>query len=477
MELYDPCRDRSMRHGYTTEILTEIAKMFPTITELQQALNQGSTTSVALTEAALARIASSAGEGATAFIQVYQAQAMAAAQASDTLRAAGLQRSPIDGLPISIKDLFDVRGSITRGGSAVLSDAPPASSNALLVQRLIDAGAVIIGRTNMTEFAFSGLGINPHYGTPRAPWDREIGRIPGGSSSGAGVSVADGMAVVAIGTDTGGSIRIPSAFCGITGFKPTASRIPSDGTLPLSSNLDSSGPLARSVECCAIVDAILAGERYEAPQPLPFEHLRFAIPNTVIVDGADNAVREAFLQMIELITAQGATVEYVHLPEFEQLAYINRQGGFVCADAWAFHRQQITQHREAYDPRVVSRILRGKDMSAADYIDLLETRSQWIAGVEARLESYDALLMPTSPIVPPVIAELQASDDAYFQANGLILRNPTLINFLNGCALSLPCHQPGSAPVGLMVAAPAMHDKHLLRVGVTLEPLLPGCKG
>lgn len=447
--------------------------MSSTIIALQLALEQGKTTSVALTQAALDRIADPAGEGASSFVKVYKSQALAAAQASDTLRAAGLSRSPIDGLPISIKDLFDVRGDVTRAASVVLNDAPPATHNALLVQRLMDAGAVIIGRTNMTEFAFSGLGINPHYGTPRAPWDRETGRIPGGSSSGAGVSVADGMAVAAIGTDTGGSIRIPAAFCGITGFKPTATRIPSEGTLPLSPSLDSSGPLAQSVTCCAIIDAILCGEVYEAPHPLPLHLLRFAVPNSVVMDDADDIVRNTFLQTIALLEAQGATVQYIHLPEFEQLAYINRLGGFVCSEAWTFHKTRLTEHHDVYDPRVASRILRGKDMSAADYIELLETRAHWIANVEARLQPYDALLMPTAPIVPPAISQLQASDDEYFSANGLILRNPTLINFLNGCALSLPCHQPGNAPVGLMLAAPAMHDHHLLQVGAAVESILP----
>lgn len=447
--------------------------MFPSISTLQLALDQGETTSVALTQAALERIVDPGGEGAHVFTKVYKQQALAAAQASDTLRAAGLARSPIDGMPISIKDLFDVRGDITRAASVVLNDAPPATKNALLVQRLMNAGAVIIGRTNMTEFAFSGLGINPHYGTPRAPWDRATGRIPGGSSSGAGVSVADGMAVAAIGTDTGGSIRIPAAFCGITGFKPTASRVPFAGTLPLSPNLDSSGPLAQTVTCCAIIDAIISNKVYETPPPLPLHLLRFAIPNSVVMDGADDIVRDTFLHTIEQLKAQGAHVEYIHLPEFEQMAYINRLGGFVCADAWAFHKAQLAQQHEAYDPRVASRIMRGKDMSAADYIDLLETRKRWIASTEMRLHAYDALLMPTAPIVPPAISPLLASDDAYFSANALILRNPTLINFLNGCALSLPCHQPGSAPVGLMVAAPAMHDRHLLQVGKAVEGILP----
>ena len=227
--------------------------MIPTLAELRTALDEGRATSLTLTEAALARIADPAGEGARVFTRVYAGQARAAAGAADLLRGAGLARSAIDGLPISIKDLFDVAGETTMAGSVVLADAPPATDTAVIVRRLLAAGAVIVGRTNMTEFAYSGIGINPHYGTPRNPWDRETGRIPGGSSSGAAVSVTDNMAAAAIGTDTGGSVRIPAALCGLTGFKPTARRVPLDGALPLATRLDSIGPIAASVRCCVRV--------------------------------------------------------------------------------------------------------------------------------------------------------------------------------------------------------------------------------
>jgi len=446
--------------------------MLPTILELQASLHSGDTSSLELTQAALARIDDPGGEGSRAFTRVYHEQALASARAADTLRAAGLVRSPLDGLPVSVKDLFDVAGDVTLAGSAVLRDAAPASSHASIVQRLIEAGAVIVGKTNMTEFAFSGLGLNPHYGTPSSPWDRATGRIPGGSSSGAGVSVADGMSVASIGTDTGGSVRIPSAFCGLTGFKPTARRIPTQGALPLSFSLDSIGPLAASVRCCAILDALLAGQAYRAPQAPRLSELRFAVPSAVVLDGADDHVRSTFEASLALIRAAGARVDTLALPEFEGLAYINRLGGFVCAEAWAWHRTLLERHADQYDPRVASRIERGKGMSAADYIDLLQDRRAWIASVEGRMRHYDALLMPTVPIVAPSIAELQASDESYFKANALILRNPTIINFLDGCALSLPCHAEGAAPVGLMVAGPAMRDSHILDIGAALEAVL-----
>ncbi|RTZ41701.1 amidase [Candidimonas sp. SYP-B2681] len=446
--------------------------MLPTLLALQHQLDQGETTSVALTEAALARIAAPEGEGSRAFTKTYRTQAMAAAQASDTLRAAGLARSPIDGLPVSIKDLFDVAGETTLAGSVVLKQAAPATRSAAIVQRLVEAGAVIVGRTNMTEFAFSGLGLNPHYGTPSNPWDRGTRRIPGGSSSGAGVSVADRMCVAAIGTDTGGSVRIPSAFCGLTGFKPTAHRIPAQGALPLSTSLDSIGPLAASVTCCAILDAILSGQAYSPPVAPALRHLRLAVPTTLVLDGADEHVSTVFHRTLETLKRLGAQIEEIAVPEFEQLAYINRAGGFTCSEAWAWHQKWLADHAEAYDPRVSSRIMRGKSISAADYIELLQSRREWIDAIERRLEPFDALLMPTVPVIAPAISDLQASDDAYYGANGLILRNSTFINFLDGCALSIPCHPAGTAPVGLMIAGVADQDSHILNVGLALEKAL-----
>lgn len=444
----------------------------PSVLELQRQLNAGEITSEELIEQALARIADPEGEGSRVFTAVWADQARAAARASDILRAAGLARSELEGLPISVKDLFDVAGKVTRAGSTVRRDAPPAERHATAVERLVRAGAILIGHTNMTEFAFSGLGLNPHYGTPSSPWDRARRRIPGGSSSGAGVSVADGMAVAALGTDTGGSIRIPSAFCGLTGFKPTAARIPSHGAFPLSTTLDSSGPLATTVDCCAIIDAILADEQRPLPRALPASELRLALVQTLVFEGADDHVRLTIERAVDHLRKQGVTIDEIKIPEFLELADINRKGGIVCAEAYSVHRDILAQQGEQYDPRVVSRILRGKESDAADYIELMSRRQQWIAAVEARLRHYDALLMPTVPVVAPIIAELEASDEAYFKANSLILRNPGIINFLDGCALSLPCHRIGEAPVGLMVAGPGYTDDHILDVGRSLEGML-----
>ncbi len=444
----------------------------PTLHTLSEALRQNSVSSVALTEAALERALAPSGEGSRVFTEVYASAARAAAQASDLLRASGQVRSPIDGLPISVKDLFDVAGSTTCAGSVALRDAAPASVSALVVQRLVAAGAVIVGRTNMTEFAYSGLGINPHYGTPRNPWDRANGRIPGGSSSGAAVSVSDAMAVAAIGSDTGGSVRIPAALCGLIGFKPTARRVSLQGVLPLSAQLDSIGPIANSVACCATLDAILAGEPVPELTPYSLRGLRLALPTTLVLDGVDSQVAVAFANARRRLQAAGALIEEIEIPEFAALAAINAKGGFTGAEAYAWHRTLIAERAATYDPRVISRILRGKEISAADLIDLFAARKKWIAAVEQRIAGYDALLMPTVPVVAPTIAALEASDEAYYAANGLILRNPSVINFLDGCALSLPCHAAGEAPVGLMLAGAGGNDRKILEIGLAVEAAL-----
>lgn len=445
--------------------------MSRTLTELRDDLAAGRTASVALTEDALARAQASDGEGTRVFTRLYAERALKAAQASDALRQAGFARSALEGLPISIKDLFDVAGDVTMAGSVALDDAPPAKANAPVVGRLVAAGAIIVGRTNMTEFAFSGLGLNPHYGTPLNPFDRAAKRIPGGSSSGAAVSVSDGMAAAAVGTDTGGSVRIPAALCGLTGFKPTARRVPRNGALPLSTSLDSIGPIARSVACCAMLDAILSGTGENLLGEASLAGLRLAVPKTVALDGMDTAVAASFEAALGILSRAGAQISEIAIPEFAQLGAINAKGGLAAAEAWHRHRELIQRAGERYDPRVRVRILRGREMSAADYIDVLAARTAWIGAVEARIAPFDALVMPTVPVVAPRIDEL-ADDAAFGASNLLILRNPTFINFLDGCALSLPCHRSGEAPVGLMVAGPAGRDRAILSIGQAVEQAL-----
>src|SRR6202045_3073675 len=344
----------------------------PTVLDLAAALAAGDVTSRDLIEAALTRIADPGGEGARTFVKVYGDNARAAADAQDRLRRAGYVASPLAGLPVSIKDLFDVAGERTLAGAKALDDSPPAQRGAPIVARLRAAGAVLIGRTNMTEFAFSGVGINPHYGTPGNPYDRRL--IPGGSSSGAAVSVSDGGAVVAIGTDTGGSVRIPAALCGIVGFKPTQKRIPRDGVTPLSITLDSIGPLANSVACCAVADAVMAGEPPIVPPPIPAEGLRLGVPQSHVLDGLAAEVASAFADACSMLSRAGARIVDLPLGDLSEMPTINLNGGFAPIEAYAWHKPLLARRGGEYDPRVRTRIERASAMTAVEYIRLRAAR-------------------------------------------------------------------------------------------------------
>jgi aspartyl-tRNA(Asn)/glutamyl-tRNA(Gln) amidotransferase subunit A len=442
-----------------------------TIARVAADLRAGKISSVELMQAALARITDPTGEGSRVFTRVY-ADAVEQAAEQDRRRARGEVASPLAGVPLSIKDLCDVAGETTLAGSKALIGYPPATRDAEVVTRLKQAGAVIVGKTNMTEFAFSGLGLNPHYDTPRNPWDRERGRIPGGSSSGAAISVTDGMAVAAIGTDTGGSVRIPAALCGLVGFKPTAARVPREGVLPLSWTLDSVGPIAPSVACCALLDAVLAGERAEELQPVPLASLRFAAPQRYVLDDMDTQVAAAFEQAKSWLAATGVQIVEIAFAEVEEIPEINAKGGFSAVEAWAWHRNLIDARGELYDPRVLTRILRGKNISAEDCETLRQRRADLISRAQRVTAHFDALLMPTVPIVAPEIAPLIANDDAYYRTNLLVLRNPAIANFLDRCVLSLPCSRPGQPPVGLMLMGEHGADRRLLNLGLSVEKVL-----
>jgi aspartyl-tRNA(Asn)/glutamyl-tRNA(Gln) amidotransferase subunit A len=440
----------------------------PTLAMLAHDLAAGHTTSRKLVEECVARIADPNGEGQKTFIHVDRDAALAAADAMDTLRRANVAPSRFAGIPVSIKDLFDIKGQVTRAGSRALEDSAPAEADAPVVTRLRRAGFVVIGRTNMTEFAYSGIGINPHYGTPKGAWQRSVGHVPGGSSSGAAVSVLDGMAHGALGTDTGGSCRIPAAYNGIVGFKPTQRRIPLDGGVPLSFTLDSYGPLARSVACCATLDAVLADEPIVPVQPRPVKGMRLAVPTTVALDDLDDAVARTFDRALEALSRQGASIARIEVPEFLDVGVIGAKGGFAAAESYAWHRFLIASKGDIYDPRVSARILRGEALTAADYIDMLGARRSLVARAAARLAPYDALVLPTTANTPPRIADL-ADDQAFGVANLRSLRNCTLINMIDGCAISLPAHREGEVPVGLMLAAACGADRRILELAAGME--------
>lgn len=446
-------------------------KKLPSLLSLANDLSAGRTTSRQLVSEALERIADPAGEGSRVFIKLHKDQALAAAAASDQLRAAGIVPSPLAGIPISVKDLFDLAGEPTTAGSRLLQNAAPATGDAPAIARLKQAGAIVMGRTNMTEFAYSGLGINPHYGTPRNPWDRATGRIPGGSSSGAAVSVTDGMAAAAIGSDTGGSVRIPSALCGITGFKPTTRRNPATGAWPLSPTLDAAGPLARSVACCALLDAAMTGEPLELPPPLPVAGMRLAVPTSLVLDDMDTEVATAFERTLSLLSDAGARITEIPFGELADIPRINAGGG-IYAEAYAVHRRLIEERGDEYDPRVRDRILRVKDYSAADFVDMLAARDALIRSADNVTAPFDAAILPTTATVAPAIADLEADDNLYIGANILMLRNTFCFNFLDRCALSLPMHRDGAPPTGLMVVGETMGDSRLISIGLGIEHCL-----
>jgi len=441
------------------------------IAALAQELAAGKTTSRKLVEAALARIADAGGEGGRVFTKVHAQGALLAADASDRLRKEGVVPSPLAGLPVSIKDLFDIAGDVTTAGSKILRDAAPATEDAVAVARLRAGGAVIIGRSNMTEFAYSGVGINPHYGTPANPYDRGRRRIPGGSSSGAAVSVADGMAAFALGTDTGGSVRIPAALCGIAGFKPTLARVPLAGAFPLSTTLDSVGPLAPTVACCATVFQILAGEPPRLLDPAALTGLRLGVPKNHMLEDLDIEVMEAFDSAIQRLARRGGKIVELAVPEFDEAVKANVGGGISPPEAYAVHRKWIEREQE-FDPRVLERILRGGFVLAADYIELLATRARLMRRFTRANYAIDVMVMPTVPRIAPPMDGQERSPDSFRLANGNMLRNTSLINFLDGCALTLPIHRAKEAPVGLMVVGFSGEDERVLSAGLAIEAAL-----
>jgi Asp-tRNA(Asn)/Glu-tRNA(Gln) amidotransferase A subunit family amidase len=395
----------------------------------------------------------------------------------DEARAAAAASAPesrLAGLAFTSKDLYDVAGQPTPAGSAVLSHAPAAPADSLAVARLRAAGGVLTGRPNMTEFAFSGVGVNPHHGTPANVSDSATPRIPGGSSSGAAISVASGAAFIGLGSDTGGSIRIPAALNGIVGFKNTARLTPADGALPLSTTLDTVCAMTRSVRDAVTAHEILSA-RQVTPGSVPLSAYRLAVVKNVFLDDLEPAVATAFERTLATLRDTGAHIHEIELPELADLQAINATGGFSAAESYAWHRLLLERSGAGYDPRVAQRILRGAGMKAHEYIDLVRARRDWIARVEKALAPFDAMLSPTVPITAPSIASVAPGaerDDEFFRVNALLLRNPSIVNMLDGCAISLPCHVAGELPVGLMLWHAAMHDDAVLAVALQAEHTL-----
>jgi aspartyl-tRNA(Asn)/glutamyl-tRNA(Gln) amidotransferase subunit A len=420
-------------------------------------------------ESALTRIDDPNGEGARACLTVYREPAKAAADAADARARAGISLGALDGAIVSIKDLFNIAGEVTRAGSKLLAEeAKPAEADAPVVRRLRSAGAVIIAKTNMSEFAFSGVGANPHYGTPGNPADRA--RVPGGSSSGAAVAAADRMCEIAIGTDTGGSTRIPAALCGVVGFKPSRQRISTAGAFPLSQSLDSIGPIARSVTDCAKADAVMAGEDFAALEPAPLANLRIGIAQGLPLENLDDTVAKRFSAAIDHLERAGARLSNEKLPLLDGLARVNSRGGVLPAEAFAVHRDRLDRRGDAIDQKIRVRLERARGITAADYIGMLNERAALIRGMDARLSDIDVLAMPTTPIVAPTIEEV-ATPENFARKNAMLLRNTAIANFFDLCAISLPLPREGGLPVGLMLIVRNGCDHRLFRIAAAVERL------
>ncbi len=398
------------------------------------------------------------------------------AQARAVANQAQILETPLAGLAVSIKDLFDVAGQITSAGSSALEDAAPAQQDCPAVARLRRAGAAFIGRTNMVEFAFSGVGVNPHFGTPASTCSTDVARIPGGSSSGAAVSVASGAAFIGLGSDTGGSIRIPAALNGVVGFKNTARLVPTEGALPLSTTLDTVCALTRSVPDAILAHEILA-QRRVTRSAAPLSAYRLAVAGTLMLDGLDSTVARAWQRTLATLRRTGVQMVDLPLTELNQLQQIQVAGSIAAAESYAWHRNLLKTKAQQYDPRVATRIERGGAMSACDYIDMLDARRRWISSMDMAMQGFDAVLSPTTPVTAAPIADVAPGaerDAAFFRLNAQLLRNTSVVNMLDGCAISIPCHASGELPVGMMVWAGAMHDDPVLNIALQIEKLLQG---
>jgi aspartyl-tRNA(Asn)/glutamyl-tRNA(Gln) amidotransferase subunit A len=421
-------------------------------------------------EHALTRIADPAGEGARACLTFYASEARKAADAADVRIKSGSSRGPLDGTVVTIKDLFDVKGEVTRAGSRVLAArGKPAIADAAIVTRLREAGAVIVAKTNMTEFAYSGIGANPHFGTPGNPADRT--RVPGGSSSGAAVAVGDGICEIAIGTDTGGSTRIPAAFCGVTGFKPTAKRVPRAGAFPLSYTLDSIGPIAGSVADCANADAVMAGEAL-SPLSLPaLSEVRAGFVQGYPIEGLDDVVGKAYPQALGKLGSYWKSGTDVTLAALDIMHTANERGGIAPPEAYAIHRTLLAEAGEGVDPNVRMRLLRSEKVSAADYILALRDRERGIVHMNAVFDQVDVLVMPTVQIVAPTIDEV-STPEIFSKRNVQALMNTSIWNFFDTCSISLPIRLGNALPCGLMLVGRHGDDRRLLAIAASVEKQL-----
>ncbi len=445
------------------------------IAQLSVLIQSGSLDPVALAEESLDAIRAYGDQAI--FTRVLETRAKEEAAASSRRLREGRSRGLLDGIPVAWKDLFAIAGLPTTAGSIVLADAEPARDDADVVKALKAAGMIAVGRVNMSEFAFSGLGLNPHYGTPLNPLASDVARIPGGSSSGSAVAVAAGLVPVSIGTDTGGSVRIPSAFNGLVGYKASRGRYGMAGVFPLAGSLDSLGPLCRSVQDAIWVDAAMRGRfSPEAARAEP-AGLSVVVPTNVVMDDAEDGVVAAFEATLSRLSAVGVKIRRAAFPAFDRLFQVMAEyGPLVTAEAFALHHRRLAgPEAKAMDRRVVARTRLGERTTLVGYLEILKVREQLIGEVAAALGPNEFVAYPTVAHVAPALAPLEADDELFVKINGRTLRNTLIGNFLDWCGVSLPCGTGDAGmPVGFLLSAPKNHDERLLGAALALEEIVAG---
>jgi aspartyl-tRNA(Asn)/glutamyl-tRNA(Gln) amidotransferase subunit A len=445
------------------------------VAQLSVLIQGGALDPVALAEETLDSIRSYRDQ--SLFVSLTPERAKAEAEASSRRLKEGRSLGVLDGIPIAWKDLFDLEGLVTTAGSKVLAREPAAAADAAIVANLKAAGMVAIGRTNMSEFAFSGLGLNPHYGTPENPHSTDVPRITGGSSSGAGAVVAAGLVPVAMGTDTGGSIRIPAAYNGTVGYKATRGRYSMQGVYPLSKSLDSLGPLCHTVQDAVWIDAAMCGLTASFVTRGSLAGLSLVVPETVFFDDAEDGVVSAFEAAIGRLGKAGAKIRRQAFPLFTELFdLMARHGPLVTAEAYALHYHRVNGPDAAeMDRRVVFRSKLGDKTSMPAYVEILDARQRMIAAMEKTIASGEILVSPTLPLVAPPIAPLAADDDLFVRTNARTLRNTLIGNFFDWCGVSIPCGTGDAGmPVGLLLSGLPNTDEHLLGAALAAEATVRG---
>lgn len=433
-----------------------------TLKELADAYRNKTLSPVEVTETYLQKL-----KVDSTYLKLLTDRAQSQAKHAEQLFTRGVDLGLLQGIPIALKDLLDTKGNVTTSGSKVLSEGRPATEDAALVQILDRAGAVFLGKTNMTELAFTGIGMNPHYGTPGCALDKT--RIPGGSSSGSAVAVAEGLACAAIGSDTGGSVRIPASFNGLVGLKTTNGQISTEGCIPLSTTLDTLGPIAKTVEDAWLLYLAMIEKPFEKLGS-PNHKLKFLVPTTLVLNELDNEVATAFEDTCQRLEQQGHQLTRQAVPAFQIIFDLYGQyGSFASHESLALYEDMLAQHGNEVDPRVGKRILALKGRSSTDYLKLVYTQKQLIKEFWHSYQNYDAILCPTVPILPPTMKSLE-DDAAYFKANALVLRNTSLFNFLAGPSVSVPCAKTSQGlSVGLMISAAPNREKWLLELASIVE--------